>query len=271
MTELVELGDGVFAWLQEPPSTSRPNAGAVIDDDGITVIDTLAVPSQSAAFAQALEPFGLPVRRVVLTSSHVPYAGGTSTFRLAAVYGTAQISAHLDLPPNTAGYQRLYPEHAAELAELRTRPVSHVVTEATWLTSRVVVAPVSGQIAQNLAVQVPDANVLFAGAMAAFGVRPLAFEGDPARWADELATMRDWGVIVVPGVGGIGGEEELDALASYLRACVAAGGDVNRLGDGAWSRWAQPEFDLVNVERAAMLASGDPSPPPSMLRLLGMA
>jgi hypothetical protein len=149
--------------------------------------------------------------------------------------------------------------------------VSHVVAEATWLTSSVVVAPVEGQIAQNLVVQVPDANVLFTGAFASFGARPLAFDGHPARWADELERVRDWGVIVVPGIGGIGGAEELDALAAYLRACVAAEGDVARLARGPWDDWAHPEFDPVNVERAARLAAGDPSPPPSILRLLGMA
>jgi glyoxylase-like metal-dependent hydrolase (beta-lactamase superfamily II) len=129
---------------------------------------------------------------------------------------------------------------------------------------------VSGR-SQNLVVQVPDDNVLFVGAFAAFGARPPAFDGDPARWADELDRVRDWGVLVVPGIGGIGGAEELDALAAYLRACVDAGGDVAALAPGPWDEWAHPEFDQVNVERAAMLARGDAAPPPSMLRLLGMA
>jgi glyoxylase-like metal-dependent hydrolase (beta-lactamase superfamily II) len=271
MSELVALSDRVFAWLQEPVGLDQPNAGAVLDDDGLTVIDTLMLPSQSAAFAAALAELGPPVRRVVYTSSHVPYTGGSTQFPLAAVYGTAQVSAHLDQPPNVAGYQHLYPAHADEFTELRTRPVSHVVAEATWLTSTVVVAPVSGQITQNLVVQVPDDSVLFTGAFAAFGSRPLAFDGDPARWADELTRIREWGVMIVPGIGGIGGAEELDDLAAYLRACVAAGGDVARLAPGPWENWAHPELDAVNVERAAMLARGDAAPPPSMLRLLGMA
>jgi hypothetical protein len=271
MSELVPLGERVYAWLQEPAGWGRPNAGVVIDDDGITLVDTLMLPSQGVQLAAALEPFGVPVRRIVLTSSHVPYVGGSTAFPLAAVYGTAQISAHLDQAPNTAGYQHLFPEHAAEFEELRTRPVSHVVSEAIWLTPTVVVAPVSGQITQNLAVQVPEANVVFAGAMGAFGVRPLAFDGDPSRWAEELGKLQEWGVIVVPGTGDIGGAEELDALADYLRACVDAHGRIDALDGGPWSGWEHGEFDVVNVERAAMLARGDTGPPPTMLRLLGMA
>ena len=270
MSELVPLGERVYAWLQEPAGWGRPNAGVIVDDDGITLVDTLMLPSQGAELAAALEPFGVPVRRIVLTSSHVPFVGGSTAFPLAAVYGSAQISAHLAQAPNTAGYQHLFPEHAVEFEELRTRPVSHVVTEAIWLTKTVVVVPVAGQIAQNLVAQVPDANVVFAGAMGAFGVRPPAFDGDPARWADELARVREWGVIIVPGTGDIGGAEEVDTLAGYLRACVDANGRIDALKDGPWSGWDHREFDEVNVERAAMLGRGDPAPPPSMLRLLGM-
>ena len=270
MNELVPLGEGVYAWLQDPARLSNPNAGVVVDEDGITVIDTLLSPAQADPFVAAVDALGAPVRRIVLTSSHVPFAGGSGRFKLAAVYGTAQTSAHLDLPPNVDGYRRLFPDHAAEFDDLRTRTVTHVVTEANWLTPRVVVAPVRGQMDQNLVAQVPDANVVFAGAFAAFGVRPLAFEGDPASWADELARVRDWGVIVVPGTGEIGGAEELDALRDYLRACVDARGDVAALTGGPWKDWPQAEFDAVNIERAAMLSRGDSAPPPSMLRLLGL-
>jgi hypothetical protein len=243
----------------------------VVDDDGLTVVDTLMVPSQTEPFAAAVDELAGPVRRVVLTSSHVPWVGGTARFPLAAVYGSPQTSAHLDLAPNVEGYQHLFPEHAAEFVDLRTRSVSHIVAEAAWLSAAVVAAPVAGQIAQNLVVQVPSANVVFAGAMCAFGVRPLAFEGDLGQWADSLDQILQWGAVIVPGSGPVGGEREVRGLQDYLRACVAAAGDVHALAAGPWHDWAHPEFDVVNVERAAMLARGDHSPPPSVLRLLGMA
>jgi glyoxylase-like metal-dependent hydrolase (beta-lactamase superfamily II) len=128
MAELVPLAPGVFAWLQDSGSLARPNAGVIVEDDGITLVDTLLVPSQTSELVGALEELGKPVRRVVLTSSHVSFVGGTGQLRLAAVYGTRRISADLDLPPNIAGYQRLFPECASEFEGLTTRPVSHVVT-----------------------------------------------------------------------------------------------------------------------------------------------
>jgi glyoxylase-like metal-dependent hydrolase (beta-lactamase superfamily II) len=118
---------------------------------------------------------------------------------------------------------------------------------------------------------VPGAQVMFAGAMCSFGAAPLCWQGDPARWADELDRLVELAPIVVPGHGPIGGEEEVRALQAYLRACVAARGDIGRLGAGPWDGWRDREHDAINVERAARLAEGDDSVPESMLRLAGLA
>jgi glyoxylase-like metal-dependent hydrolase (beta-lactamase superfamily II) len=267
---LQNVATGVSAWIGQPLGRGVTNAGVVIEADGITVIDTLIGGARTEACAAEIEALGPPVRRLVLTSSHVPYVGGSNRFRLAAVYGTRQISAHLDQPPNVDGYRRLYPDIAGVFDELHTRPVSHVVTEAAWLTPAVIAVPTTGQIAQNLVVQVPGAGVVFAGAMCSFGVTPLAFDGDPAAWADALDTIVGFGDVIVPGQGPIGGAAEVALLQDYLRACVDARGDVGLLRAGPWDEWSCREFDAVNVERAAMLADGDRGLPPSMRPLLGI-
>ena len=75
----------------------------------------------------------------------------------------------------------------------------------------------------------------------------------------------------MPGHGPIGGEEEVRELQAYLRACVAAAGDPDRLGPGPWDAWSHREHDVVNVERAALVAAGRPDAvPDSMLRLAGL-
>ncbi|HYF45527.1 MAG TPA: MBL fold metallo-hydrolase, partial [Acidimicrobiales bacterium] len=187
---LTELAEGVYAWLAEEPGPGHPNAGAVVEDDGVTVIDSLMVPSQARPFAAAVEALGEPVRRLVLTSSHLEYAGGTPFFPRPAVYGTAQVSAHLDQPPDVLVLRRLYPEQADELdEELRTRPVTHVVTERTKLTPAVHAVIVPGDLEENLVLAVPRAGVVFGGATCSFGVTPLAFQSDPAAWADTLGDV----------------------------------------------------------------------------------
>lgn len=265
-SSLHTIAPGVAAWLGGG-GFGRPNAGVVVDADGLTLVDTLMVASQWQPFGDALEALRRPIRRVVLTSSHIPYVGGTSAFWAAAFYGTQTASDLLDLPPNVAGYRRLHPAFAREFDdELTTRPVSHTVDRDAYLTDAVVVRVVAGQSAENLVVEVPGAGVLFAGAMASFGTTPLAFDGDPARWAADLRILAGLQPIVVPGHGPVGGPAELLAQADYLDACCRG-----RIPPGPWDGWSDRHFDAINIERAAMLAQGDHRPPPSMLALLGLA
>lgn len=266
----LELDPGVYALLADSPAHGVANAGVIIDDDGATLVDSLAVRSQWEALAAELAT--IPVRRIVLTSSNAEFAGGTAHFRLASIYGRAQASAHLDQPADPALLRRLYPGIAGEIDdEWATRPVSHVVDADVQLTPAVAVLAMRGQQEENLVAVVAGAQVVFAGAMCAFGVTPLAHQGDPAAWADALDQIAALAPIVVPGHGPLGGEEEVRELQAYLRACVAAEGDASRLGPGPWDAWSGRENDVVNVERAAMLARGDDGIPPSFLRRLGLA
>jgi len=266
------LDAGVYAWLQLPGGRGRPNAGAVVDADGVTVIDTLMTPDQYEPFAAAVEGLGLPVRRAVLTGSSIEQTGGTARFKLAAIYGSPQASVHLDQPPNADSWRSLYPDHAGSFDDVVTRPVSHVVASDVQLTAAVAVLTTGGQMAENLVALVPGAQVLFAGAMCSFGAAPLCWQGDPARWADELDRVAELAPVVVPGHGPLGGEEEVRALQAYLRVCVAAArGGTGRIGAGPWDGWRDREHDVVNIERAALLADGEDAVPSSMLRLAGLA
>jgi cyclase len=269
--ELVPLAAGVSAWLASGTGHGATNAGVVVDEDGVTVVDTLMVPSEWEPFGVAVDAIGRPIRRVVLTSSNVEFAGGTSRFRLAAIYGRSQASTHLDQPADPELFRRLHPRYAGEFADdFRTRPVSHVVDAAVQLTPAVTLYPMSGQQEENLVAVVPGAAIAFAGAMASFGVTPNAGQGDPARWADELLRLVELAPVIVPGHGPIGGAEEVADLEAYLRATVAAEGDPSRVGDGPWRRWTDREWDEVNVERAALLAEGRDEPPAALLRRLGL-
>ncbi len=144
------------------------------------------------------------------------------------------------------------------------------MTTDVQLTPAITLVTTAGQQAENLVAVVPGAAVCFTGAMASFGVTPCCYQGDPALWADELDRVADLAPIVVPGHGPVGGEEELRDLQAYLRACVEAAGDPAAVPAGPWDGWADRHHDVVNVERAALLAAGRDEIPPSMLRLAGI-
>lgn len=269
---LVTLAPGVYAWLQDDATHSATNSGVILAEDGLTIVDAGLVPSATSLLAAqlaALTP--LPIRRLVLTGSHIDLVGGSRAFPLAAVYGSGQTSAHLDQEPNPLVWTQLHPAHAAELAELTTRPVTHTVAEAAHVCPASIAIPCGGLQFENLAVQVPGANAVFAGALATFGTVPFGFEADFELWITTLETMASWGELFVPSHGPIGGIEELAELRAYLEACIEAKGVPGRMAEGPWNHWVGQQFTPVNVERAAMLAAGDPSPPPSLLSMLGMA
>ncbi len=212
---LEPLSPGVFVWRgTDGAGRAGPNAGVIVEDDGITLVDTVCAPSAARALNEQLKGFRVPVRRVVYTSSHVDAVGGSSVFWMAARYGRPQTSALLDQPVPIDAYRRLVPAYADEFDdEFRTRPVSHTIVSAAWLTEKVCVVPTTGAQAENLVVLVPSAGVLFAGAMATFGATPNAYDGDPEAWADALGELGEQAPVIVPGVGPVGDAASMLVLA----------------------------------------------------------
>lgn len=64
------------AYMQQLTSALFPvNAFLIVEPDGLTLIDTLYHGSCAAAIHAAAEHMGMPIRRIVLTHSHVDHAG----------------------------------------------------------------------------------------------------------------------------------------------------------------------------------------------------
>lgn len=273
---LAELGTGLYAFVNSDTGFGNSNVGLIIDPDGLTVVDTGPTPAYGAIVRRQIKrlvgDLDLPLKRCVLTSSRVPFSGGSSAFWQAAFYGSEVTSGQLDGPVNLYAIRHLLPEHAGHYDdEFATRPITHEIAASAWITQSTQCIAFPAESPGTLVAQAAEAGVLFAGAFASFGVTPLAFDAEPAAWADALEQVAEQVDTVIPGHGPIGGSGDLLQQAAYLRACVAADGDPSQLGSGPWDQWTNREFDVINIERAAMVARGDFAPPLSFLRLLDLA
>ncbi|MDH3301493.1 MAG: hypothetical protein OES24_13395 [Acidimicrobiia bacterium] len=271
---LVQLGQGVYAFTHPDPRFGHSNVGLVIDQDGLTLIDTTATPAQAEVTARAVDrlagELGLPIKRVVLTSSRVAFSGGSGIFWSAAFYGTEVTSEQLDAPANPPAFRALLPHLAASYPDdFTTRPITHTVNERAQLTGAIALDPLTGESAGNLVAFVESAKVVFAGAFASFGVTPLGHDAYPTEWIAGLRGIAGAGVTVVPGHGPVGGAADVEDLIAYLEACLSTPTD-RALPSGPWDRWTDRRFDPVNVDRARLLAAGRDEPPASMFALLGL-
>lgn len=272
---LVELATGVFAYIHPSPAFGRSNVGLLIDADGLTVFDTTASPSGGDLVRhQILEltaQLELPIKRVVLSSSRIAFSGGGAPFWSAAFYGSDTTSEQLDAPPNPMAFRRLLPEFADQYPEdFATRPITHTVSEEAWLTGASFAVPLPGESSQNLTLRLEGPGVVFAGALASFGVTPLTYDADLLAWITSLEQLKTMGRTIIPGHGMPGGIGDVDDLIGYLTACIEANGEPSRIGKGPWDRWTDRRFDAVNVERAASMANGINEVPQAMFKLLGI-
>jgi glyoxylase-like metal-dependent hydrolase (beta-lactamase superfamily II) len=221
---LKQVGPGVYAAIDGPDHKSGSNAGFVIGDDGVLVIDSFF--NEDAARALVAEIRALtpkPIRYVVNTHYHADHTGGDQVLREAG----AIIIAHR----NVRGWVRTNNIHllgdriTPELrARIETLALPDLVTDnelTVWLGSRrIVVRTVLGHTGGDLTVHVPDAKVLFCGDMLWRRMAPNLIDGSVKEWAATdakfLQIPNSSQTRYVPGHGDVADASDVGEFRSYL-------------------------------------------------------
>jgi cyclase len=240
---LTQVGPGVYAAIDGPEHKAGSNAGFVIGDDGVLVVDSFF--NLDAARALVGEIHRLtpkPIRFVVNTHYHVDHTGGDQALRDAG----AIIIAHKNVRGwvrvnniNLLG-DRITPEMRSRIEAL---PLPDLVTDQdliVWLGSRkVVIRTVLGHTGGDLTAFVPDAHVLFTGDMLWRRIPPNLIDGSVKEWSatdGDFERMPDAAHIVfVPGHGDVADVNDVVDFRAYLadlRRLVVEGRKAGLKDDG---------------------------------------
>jgi cyclase len=222
---LKQVGPGVYAAIDGPEHKAGSNAGFVIGDDGVLVVD--AFFNLDAARALVAEIHRLtpkPIRYLVNTHYHGDHTGGDQALRDAGAVIIAHKNVRGWVRTNNINLfgDRITPELKARI---ETLPLPDLTTDkdlTVWLGARkVVVQTVLGHTGGDLTIAVPDAKVLFTGDMVWRLIGPNLIDGSVKEWIATdaaLAAMPDAAhTTFVPGHGDVADQSDVKDFMVYLR------------------------------------------------------
>ncbi|WP_394811299.1 MBL fold metallo-hydrolase [Streptomyces xanthii] len=284
--EVVEVADGVHAYLQPPGGWCLNNAGILVSEGESALVDTAATEARARhlrASALALNPAA--PRAVVTTHFHGDHAFGNYLFPEALVVGhertrTEMVAAGLHLTGLWPDVEWGGIELAPPALTFRDGLTLHIGSLRAELEH---VGP--AHTSNDTVVWLPRQKVLFTGDLVMNGVTPFCLMGSIAGSLAALDRLRAFGATtVVPGHGAVSGPEVFDVVEGYLRHVqrVAAEGHAAGLtpaqaaaeaGPGPYGGLLDAERLVPNLHRAYAELDGagpeDPLPMPVMETALG--
>jgi glyoxylase-like metal-dependent hydrolase (beta-lactamase superfamily II) len=243
------LAPGVYAVLGDTGrgSEGRPNAGFIVTDAGVVVVDALASPREGEALLRTIRGVTRrPVRWLILTHHHPDHTFGAVVFRRAG----ARVIAHPDartlaseggpdaLVADWVRVVGLEAMRGFQFADSADRAVS--ASDTLYLGGRTIVIthPGAGHTAGDLVVWLPNERVLFAGDLLVEDAVTMVVDGSAAalrRCLDAIDSLRPG--VVVPGHGAIPGQpaalvqrtrDYITGLEQEMRTAVEHGVPMQR-------------------------------------------
>jgi glyoxylase-like metal-dependent hydrolase (beta-lactamase superfamily II) len=221
---LKQLAPGVYAAIDGPEHKAGSNAGFVIGDDGVLVVDALFTPDAARALiAEIRRLTPKPIRYVVNTHYHADHSGGDQVLRDAGAIIIAHRNVRSWVRTNNIALfgDRITPDLESRIEAL---PLPDLTTDkdlTIWLGSRKIeVRTVLGHTGGDLVVAVPDAHVLFTGDLLWRKVAPNLIDGSVAEWSAtdaDFAAMPDAAkTTYVPGHGDVANVRHIQDFRAYL-------------------------------------------------------
>lgn len=276
-TGTVELGDGLYAYLQWDGGWGISNAGFLDGGDGLLVIDALMVPSMARNFVGAMRDVSsAPFRQLINTHMHGDHTNGNQYIEGAEIIGhamcrqemldaeEARIGAQAQRQPGDRGPRPAWIQDDwwEELGEVRSTPPTTTFSDRMTLhygdTEVQLLHHGPAHTLGDSLVYFPQSKTLFSGDLAFFYAMPLC-RGDMANWVRTCDLIAGMDIErIVPGHGPIGGKRELQDMQEYLAFMVeetrkryeegmTAEQAAASIDIGDWARWPESERKEMNI------------------------
>ncbi|HEY4277228.1 MAG TPA: MBL fold metallo-hydrolase [Conexibacter sp.] len=223
------LSRRVLVVEAEPAGSA--NAGIVIGDDRVLVIDTRVLPSFGAQLASAVtEATGTSVDELVVVNTHFhgDHVFGNGAFKGATIVATAsaQAAQRREWDRQVEIFEELRPHQADEIKTTEKA----VATVGLTGPARIALGGVDVELEPvgpahtegDLVAFVPAEDVAFVADLVFNGHWPSMWNADMQGWLRALTRLR--GMVlrtVVPGHGPAGDPSLLDEMAACLRFLIA--------------------------------------------------
>ncbi len=218
-----EIGDGLFAFTAE----GDPNSGVIIGDDSVMIVEAQATPRLAQQVIEKVrEVTDKPISHLVLTHYHAVRVLGASAYGAQQIIMSDTARAMVaergqeDWDSEFQRFPRLFEGH--ESIPGLTWPTTTFSRSLTvYLGKRRIDLAHLGRAhtAGDIAIHVPDQNVMFTGDIVEYRSACYCGDGHFADWGDTLEAIRAYDVdAIAPGRG--------DALIG--RDMVAAAIDSTR-------------------------------------------
>lgn len=250
---LTELADGVYVYVI--PGVIPVNAGIVVGDEAVAVIDTGTTEADARALLEATASVtDLPVRYVINTHHHGDHSFGNWWFLPAVVVGHERCRLRL-LGDEGASHREMLARHLPMAAEqIRAVPLAppgltfegHCDLHLGELSLRLAHLGLA-HTDNDIAIGVEGADVAFAGDLIEQSGPPIVSEGYPAEWGATLRRLE--AAMVDRYVPGHGRVVDTMFVAWQARAFEALTTTCAEAASPAAALDALPEHAVVDVLR----------------------
>jgi cyclase len=268
---LVEVADGVYAYVQPDGSWWINTTGIVVGRSGVLCIDTCATELRTRAFLDAVDALAGPGRRTLVnTHHHGDHTNGNCLLPYATIIGhehcrqsvleTGILRPDGIFEPVDWGAVELAPPFVTFERRLNVY-VDDLLVELHHFGT-------AAHTTNDVVAWIPERRVLFTGDLVFNGGTPFVLMGSVAGTLMVLDRLLEFDpAVLVPGHGPPGGLEIIDTVGEYLRlvqdtaeAATAAGLsplDAARQVDlGGFASLTDPERMVGNLHRAYAECAG---------------